>query len=59
MSLTITGILTILITQILGENVDEGAVANFLDVGGLLIGALLGWYGRYRHGDINIFGRKL
>ena len=58
MSLTISGILGIIITQILGESVPAESVATFIDVAGLIGFSLLAWYGRYRQGDVNFFGIK-
>ena len=59
MSITITGIVTILITQFLGDVIAEGEVESFVNVTGLIIGAAVAWYGRFRHGDIDVFGRKI
>lgn len=59
MSLTITGVLTLFITQILGDSVTNAEVANFLEVGGLLVGAAVAYYGRFRHGDLTWWGGKV
>ena len=59
MSLTFTGIITILLTQFLGDNVASGDIEAFINVFGLIIGAAVAWYGRYRHGDITWYGSKV
>lgn len=58
MSLTITGLITIAITNLLGPVVTSGQVESFVTVAGLLIGLAVSWYGRVRQGDINWLGRK-
>lgn len=58
MSLTITGILTIILSQIMGDVVSVEDLETFINVSGLVIGAGVAWYGRWRHGDITIFGTK-
>lgn len=57
-SMTISGIIILVISQILGDTVSDEALANFVEVGGLLIGAVVSYVGRLRQGDINIFGVK-
>lgn len=58
MSLTIKGIIGLVLTQLLGDVVSEEQIANFVEVGGLLIFGIMAWYGRYRQGDISILGKK-
>jgi hypothetical protein len=60
-SLTYVGALVLVLTgvfQLVGAEVASEEIEIFLKVGGLLIGALVTLYGRYRAGGINIFGVK-
>lgn len=54
MSLTITGLITLVLSQFLP--LEE--VSPFVDSAALIITTLVIWYGRYRQGDINWFGGK-
>jgi hypothetical protein len=54
MSLTITGILTIILSQVLEATV---AIALASDIV-LVIGVIVTWWGRYRIGDLNITGLR-
>jgi MFS-type transporter involved in bile tolerance (Atg22 family) len=58
MSVTISGLFTMILTQILGDQVDQEQIANFINVGGLIISAVVIWWGRYRKGDITWYGVK-
>lgn len=58
MSLTIKGIVTMLLSNLLGPTVASGDLEVFIQVTGLLIGAFITWYGRYRQGDIKWWGGK-
>lgn len=62
MSITITGLAVFIVGRLLessGLAPDNAAITNFVEVGFQIVGALMIWFGRYRQGDINIFGRKL
>jgi hypothetical protein len=54
MSLTITGIITMLLSQVLP--VEE--VGPVVDAFALIITTGIIWYGRYRQGDITWYGTK-
>jgi len=54
MSLTITGIITMLLSQVLP--LEE--VGPFVDSAALLITTGIIWYGRYRAGDITWYGGR-
>ncbi len=58
MSLTITSILGLIISHIVGDSVDQASIANFINVGGMIIFGLLGWYARWSKGDITWYGTK-
>ena len=42
-----------LIAKALDLDVDEGRLAEFVNVGGLFIGGLLSWWGQLRRGDLS------
>jgi hypothetical protein len=54
MSLTITGIITMLLSQWMP--LEE--VGPFVDSAALIITTIVIWYGRYRQGDITWWGAK-
>lgn len=54
MSLTITGLITLVLSQFLP--LEE--VSQFVDSAALVITSLMIWYGRYRQGDISLWGVK-
>jgi len=58
MSLVIKGLLTTLLSNIVGPMVTSGDLEVFIQVAGLLIGAAIAWFGRYRHGDIEWWGGR-
>lgn len=58
MSVTITGILTMVLTHFLGEVVPAEDVATFLNVAGFIVGAIVAWYGRVRAGGVSFWGIK-
>jgi hypothetical protein len=58
MSLTITGVLTMILTRIVGDALPAHDVAAFINVAGFLIGAAVAYYGRFRQGDIEWWGVK-
>jgi hypothetical protein len=57
-SITIAGVIELVLTQVLGPVVTSGEVESFIKVAGLLLGLILTWYGRWSHGDITWYGRK-
>ena len=61
MSLTITGIVAMLLGKFMEmSNVPVGneEITSFISTGVQIIGAAVAWYGRFRIGDINIFGLR-
>lgn len=54
MSLTITGILTIVLSQIIDAAVAEDLAADIV----LVVGIIVTWYGRYRLGDLTPLGLR-
>jgi hypothetical protein len=57
-SLTLVGVITMVLTQTLGEAVTAGEVESFVKILGLIGGAVVTWYGRYRAGGISWWGGK-
>jgi hypothetical protein len=55
MSITITGIITMLLSQVLP--LEE--VGPVVDAVALIVTTSLIWYGRYRQGDITWWGKKV
>ena len=61
MSLTITSLAVAVLGFILqhaGIVIGTESLTNFVDVGLQIIGAVGIYWGRFRQGDINVFGRK-
>ena len=58
MSLTISSLAALLLTQFLGETVDSEQIASFFNIVGLIVTAIGVWYGHFRQGDINWWGGK-
>ena len=58
MSLTISGLIAMVLSQILGDAVSAEQIGNFIEVGGLIISALVIWFGRVRQGDIYWWGGR-
>lgn len=61
MSVTITGlIVTILSAIVVQSNIDipQENLNSFVETFGILIGIVIAWYGRFRQGDISIFGTR-
>lgn len=54
-SLTFIGILTTLLSYFIGDVEVAGQLASDIV---LVVGILVTWFGRYRHGDVNILGFK-
>ena len=57
-SVTIAGLITMILTQVLGDTVDSEQIANFLNVAGLIFSSIIIWYGKYRQGDTYWWGGK-
>lgn len=60
-SLTYTGVVVIVVSQVLklaGVEVGEGDVANFVNFSAVLVGAVITLYGRFRVGDLSVFGTR-
>jgi len=57
-SMTISGLVLVVLTQLLGDAASEEALKSFIEVGGLIIGLAVSYWGRVRQGDINLFGVK-
>lgn len=61
MSLTVKGIIVLLLAGLFKgleiPDADQRAV-DLIETLALLVGAAVAFYGRYRHGDIDIFGFK-
>lgn len=61
MSITITGIVVTFLSWLLSSSGIELAtesLQNFVEVFGVLIGIVVSYYGRWRHGDITVMGMK-
>ena len=58
MSLTLTGVLTMVLTKLVGDVLPAEDIATFINVFGFLIGAGVAYWGRYRQGDITPWGTK-
>jgi len=56
--MTISGLVLVVLTQLLGDAASEEALKSFIEVGGLIIGLAVSYWGRVRQGDINLFGVK-
>lgn len=54
MSLTITGVLGIILSQILEANVATELAGDIV----LVVSIVAAWYGRFRLGDVTIFGLR-
>ena len=54
MSLTITGILTIILSQVLEATVAQELATDLV----LIVGILVTWYGRFRLGDLTLLGTR-
>ena len=60
-SLTITGLVVILLGFLLqrsGMEVAPEEIQTTIEVLAQLAGIIIAWYGRVRHGDISILGKK-
>lgn len=58
MSLTLSGLFALILTQILGDTVPQEQIANFIEVAGLIITSLVIWYGRIRNGGLKTWWGK-
>jgi hypothetical protein len=61
MSITISGLIVALLSWLVGqsgETIPSEQLVSFVDTFGILIGAVLAWYGRWRKGDITVFGAR-
>ena len=54
MSLTITGILTIILSQVLEATVAQELATDLV----LIVGIIVTWIGRYRIGDLTLLGTR-
>lgn len=57
-SITLAGVIELVLTQIMGPVVTSGEVESFVKVVGLILGLIMTWYGRYRQGDVTWYGLK-
>lgn len=58
MSITISGIIGLILTNVFGVAIPESDLAVFLQVGGTIVFGLWAWFGRVRHGDLTWWGGK-
>jgi len=54
MSLTITGVLIIILSQFIELATAQELAADI----SLIIGVIAAWYGRYRLGDLDLLGKR-
>lgn len=57
-SLTISGLATMLVSKLVGEAFTADEVQAFVNVGGFLVGFAMTYWGRYRQGDISWWGGR-
>ena len=58
MSLTVKGIIGMVLTHFIGGMVPQEDLAIFINVAGFIITALVAYWGRYRAGGISALGTK-
>lgn len=60
-SLTYTGILVIVFAKLVemsGIQLATEQLTNFVETGGVLIGSVISLYGRFRKGDLQLWGTR-
>jgi len=62
LSLTIEGLAVMVVMSVLQYleiGFEQSNIVQFVYNVGLVAGAVMTWYGRYRQGDMNVWGRKV